>query len=558
MARQRLNDKLLARLRPGEQASDNIYIGLSARKQASGAVSFCLRYRVRGAASAKVAVIGRWESPWTCETARTEAQRLLSEAAQGRDPVQTKAAEAAASMTVAGLVAEYTEAMTSGKLLLKNGEPKKLGTQASDRGRLKLHVLPVVGKITLSELTKQDCERLMHAIADGTTTRHSGRKLANSAKGGKGASARTMTLFAAVLNWGVDRGHIAANPCRGLRVFAGTRKDRHLSDAEYGQLGQALRNPPAGVDPAMVAAIRFTVLSGWRMGEVTGLKWSEVGSGHRVATLSDTKTGYSTRPLSQAAIDVIQAQEQERVPGQALVFPTRRRQRPSYAFRAAFDRVVKAAELDATVTPHVLRAFVCQHRRRSGRDRVEHRRPCRTRDEVDDRPIHAPVRRFAAGGGGQKCRTDPGADGRRGGPGAATAGPARSGGGGGVSGGAGPGGIRLRYRAGRWSCPVACYRLGGLRQAGLRTQRAAVTEYTEYPHRACGTRPCSFVAVHLLVPMCIAPSAFPVLPFPVLGVRTLRFRRTGPKRLTADPIVFAFIFSHSTSPSSAAVKKSYF
>jgi integrase len=353
-----LTDKVLARLRPGEQASDSVAIGLSARRQVSGAVTFALRFRVRGQAKAKVIAIGRWQSPWTPEDARVEATRLLLQAAQGIDPGEAKATAAVAQMTVADLIARYIEAMTSGKLLLRSGKPKAKSTQASDIGRLALHVTPTLGRVVLSELRKADCERLLHQIADGTTTKRSGRKMANSARGGRGAATRVVTLFAAVLAWAVDQNFITASPAKGLRTFAGIKRDRHLDDNEYRAFGRALANPPPGTPPGMLAAVEFTALTGWRMGEVTGLRWDAIDLTRRVANLTSTKTGPSTRPLSQAAIAVLTAQE--RVPGQALVFaPSRRGQRPSYVFRSAFDKLVRAAGLDATVTPHVLRHSFC-------------------------------------------------------------------------------------------------------------------------------------------------------------------------------------------------------
>jgi integrase len=218
-----------------------------------------------------------------------------------------------------------------------------------------LHVLPVLGKVILSDLTKHHCEKLLHAIADGITTkRQPGKRQANSARGGKGAATRTLTLLGAVLNFAVDRGYIATNPCRALRTFAVVKRDRHLDDGEYAALGQAMRNPPPATSPAMLAAVRFATLSGWRMGEVTGLRWDAIDFQRRMVVLADTKTGSSTRPLNQACIAILDAQE--RVPGQVLVFNPSRRQPAVYAFRATFNKLLRAAGLSGSgITPHVLR-----------------------------------------------------------------------------------------------------------------------------------------------------------------------------------------------------------
>ena len=57
-----------------------------------------------------------------------------------------------------------------------------------------------------------------------------------------------------------------------------------------------------------IAATWLMILTGWRRGEVLGLRWSEVDLPRRTARLADTKTGASLRPLSEAACMVIQSQ----------------------------------------------------------------------------------------------------------------------------------------------------------------------------------------------------------------------------------------------------------
>ena len=126
------------------------------------------------------------------------------------------------------------------------------------------------------------------------------------------------------------------------------------------------------------------------------LRWDAVDLTRRVAVLADTKTGSSTRPLSQAAIAVLGAQEQ--LPGQVLVFAPSRRQRPGYAYRAAFGRLVRAACL-SNVTPHVLRHSFVSTAGDLELSRVEHRGLHRTRDTEHDRQIHAPRLGAAFGSG---------------------------------------------------------------------------------------------------------------------------------------------------------------
>src|SRR5262245_59461352 len=70
-------------LRPGQQLWDNVVRGFGARRQ-RGDVFYLLRYRLGGAQ--RFVTIGRHGAPWTPDTARREAQRLLGEVVRGTDP----------------------------------------------------------------------------------------------------------------------------------------------------------------------------------------------------------------------------------------------------------------------------------------------------------------------------------------------------------------------------------------------------------------------------------------------------------------------------------------
>ena len=93
---------------------------------------------------------------------------------------------------------------------------------------------------------------------------------------------------------------------RGVTRFADKRRERRLSDDEYAALATALKSAAeAEIWPPAVGATRFLLLTGWRLGEVLGLRRQDVDLGKRTALLSETKTGRSVRPLSAEACDVI-------------------------------------------------------------------------------------------------------------------------------------------------------------------------------------------------------------------------------------------------------------
>ena len=114
----------------------------------------------------------------------------------------------------------------------------------------------------------------------------------------------------------VRQGIRSDNPVHGIVRFAEGRRQRRLSNR---MLGMALsKSRQEKVWQPAVAATWLMILTGWRRGEVLGLRWSEVDLPRRTARLVDTKTGASLRPLSIAACGVIQSQPMDVPAGDAV------------------------------------------------------------------------------------------------------------------------------------------------------------------------------------------------------------------------------------------------
>src|SRR4051812_43329874 len=97
---------------------------------------------------------------------------------------------------------------------------------------------------------------------------------------------------------------------------------------------------------------RFLELTGWRSGEAQALRWAELDLPRRTATLGDTKTGRSIRPLSHAACDVLRSLPRVETD---RVFPATRGDGPMVGFKKFWPKIAKLGELPADVTPHVVR-----------------------------------------------------------------------------------------------------------------------------------------------------------------------------------------------------------
>jgi integrase len=327
--------------------------GFCARRRKSTAVFYALKYRTEEGRQ-RWHTIGRHGAPWTPDTARDEAQRLLSEVVQGKDPAAQKLAKRRAS-TVAELCDEYLTAAVQGRLLTRRGGNKKESTLATDRSRIEAHIKPLLGDRKVPEVTRQDIDEFMHEVAGGCTKRRSRltkpRAMSN-VRGGRGAATRTVGLLGAIFSYALRSGLRTDNPVVGIIRFADGRRERRLSNGEYRQLGEGAASSQ-GVWPYAIAAVRFLALTGWRSGEALNLRWRDLDLQRHVAMLPETKTGASVRPLSLAAVQEIH--KLARGSSDDLVFPSTREGMVMSGFPSLFDKIARAGDLPKDITPHVLR-----------------------------------------------------------------------------------------------------------------------------------------------------------------------------------------------------------
>jgi integrase len=343
------------KLNPGEIAWDHgkgAVSGFGARRQKGDVVAYVLKYRTKDGRQ-RWHTIGRHGSPWTPDTARDEAQRLLGEVAKGDDPASAKQAARRAA-TVAELCDAYIEAAETGRLLTRRRTAKKATTLATDKGRIERHIKPLLGGLKVSAVTRADIERFRDAVTEGETKARvkTGKHGLARVTGGRGTATRTMGLLGAIFAFAIRRGLRADSPVRGVERHADGQRNRRLSEAEFASLGEALRTMPGTAWPIAVAATKFLALTGWRRGEMLSLKWPEIDLVTRTARLIDTKTGGSMRPLSYTACDVLRALPRL---GE-LVFPASiGADKTMRGFHKIWLRIAKRAAFGADVTPHVLR-----------------------------------------------------------------------------------------------------------------------------------------------------------------------------------------------------------
>jgi hypothetical protein len=333
--RAKITKRKVDMLRPTEEGHEAVLWdtelkGFGVRVQRGSVKSYILHYRIgagRGALLRKL-TIGKHGSPWTPETARGEAKRLLGIVAQGKDPAATKKE----SLTVGQLCDRYLEAARLGLVMTRFRRPKRPTTVAIDEGRVSRHIKPLIGKIPAGDLRRADVQRMADAIAQGKTagtfkSKPRGKSVVAEAApgssitidpnvkprgravvtGGAGTAARVVEMLGGIYSWAEKREFVAGpNPAHGVETARGEAKDRVLSGDELRALGKALNENEATV-PLPVAAVRLIALTGLRREEACALRWSEIDMPGSCLRLEATKTGRSTRPIGKMARELLQS-----------------------------------------------------------------------------------------------------------------------------------------------------------------------------------------------------------------------------------------------------------
>ena len=332
--------------------------GFGLRVLASGRKSYVVQYKVGGRGGETRRKSLGLHGGLTAEEARVEAKRWLADRAKGNDPIADYAANRKAE-TVEQLCRTYIAAAEHGLILGKKNRPKKVSTLATDRGRVERHIIPLLGKKRVREVTPADVNRFMRDVIAGKTaadvkTGFRGRAIV---EGGAGTAARTVGLLGGIFSYAVSEGSRTDNPVRGVKRPADRRRDGRLSPEGYKALGEALAEAEAeGENWAAIAAVRLLALTGARLGEIAKVRLGEIDRQGHALRLADSKEGASVRPLGGAAFAVL-----ERVPaalrreGCAYLLPAQDGDRPYGGLPKAIARIMaRRAELDR-VTAHVLR-----------------------------------------------------------------------------------------------------------------------------------------------------------------------------------------------------------
>jgi integrase len=236
---------------------DETVKGLALRVTSQGTKSWTLHYGT----PRKRVTLGRYPT-MSLAGARTAALEVREGRAQG---------------TIAALAEVYIKAC-QGKRTAKEIER-----------RLRKDVLPVIGHISLGDLHRRDVIRVLDAKSEAPI---SARKAYDDIR--------------AMIGWAVTRGDLDHNPIEGMQGPTNSKaRERVLTDEEIKALWQQ-----GAFSPCCRQVLKLCLLTGQRLGEVTGLQRSELDLERRLWNIpgSRTKNGHPhSVPLSPLALEIIEA-----------------------------------------------------------------------------------------------------------------------------------------------------------------------------------------------------------------------------------------------------------
>ena len=262
------------RLEPWSVLWDSEVKGFGVRRHRADARHYLLRYRFGGKQTFRK--IGRHGSPFTPDTARQEARRLLGLIATGINPAaQPKQAEDFGS--------EVERYLTHKQGLKAFGMIER---------HLRKHAKSLHG-LRLGEIDRRTIAQVLSGVE-----RSAGPIARNRVRG-------TLSAFFA---WLIREGLLDVNPVAGTgKADEGPSRDRVLSAAELAEVWHAATGTFGDI-------IRLLLLTGQRRNEIGFLRWSEVDFGRGMIVFPPERTKNKLKhelPLAPQALAILQERQRQ-------------------------------------------------------------------------------------------------------------------------------------------------------------------------------------------------------------------------------------------------------
>jgi len=302
----------------------------------SGRRTYCIQYRNtdRVLKRFKIGVHGQI----TTEQARDLAKQKLGQVAHGQDPASQKK-ETATLISMEELAKNYIE---------RHGYKKRPKSLQEDLKLLQNVILPALGRLKVSNVTRRDIETLHKNLQK--TPYQANRTLALLSK-----------MFSLAISWE----WIEDNPVKGIEKYQEEKRDRWLNQEELDRLWAVLDKYPTQLTAYI---FKFLLLTGARKGEALQATWDQFDLEKGIWTKPSHVTKQKKKehlPLSEKTLDVLHTLQKLNIQNSPYLFPGRIEGEPLKETKTFWRKVLKEAQLEE-VRIHDLRHTHASHLVSSG------------------------------------------------------------------------------------------------------------------------------------------------------------------------------------------------
>jgi integrase len=278
-----------------------------------------------------------------------EGHATLREAAEANRRAKREKAEAEEALARREKTVAYLWDRYSTEVVAIENRPSTVAEKTRIWTR---RIKPAIGHLKINDVNEEDAGAVVRAPLRLDA---SGQVIGGKAEAGN-IYRLLHHMFAKASQWQL-RAKEAGNPLEGVSEPKVARRERLLTGGEIGALMKALDAAEADMSEhrQSVAAIRAVILTGARISELLKLRWQEIRRDEMELHLLDTKTGFSRRPISAAALAAFDSVES--MPGVDFVFRSINTPTAPLAYHTAenaFRRIVQKAGVERC-TLHTIR-----------------------------------------------------------------------------------------------------------------------------------------------------------------------------------------------------------
>lgn len=189
------------------------------------------------------------------------------------------------------------------KTYLELGRLREKASIDDEERYFKRDIWPVIGELTLRNVTPADIEKIQYRILERSRTR------ARATRGGRVATKHAVACVRRLFNLAVKKGKCKVNPVLEIDALGVSgKRDRLLTLREIYRFWHGLES--SGTPPVTVAALKFALVTMQRSNEIRNMRWDSVKADEKVWQLGSSETKNRTMhrvPLNEQALALIEA-----------------------------------------------------------------------------------------------------------------------------------------------------------------------------------------------------------------------------------------------------------